>query len=276
MKNIKKRLLSFLIAFAMVLSTINFNIDSFKNVVCAKKTVRIETTVTVNDAIEALIACMNKDYYDNKGGSLEGEAYAAMYKAQADIKAKSWRVNKDATTTLKYLGSKVNQALVLMDLGEDPTTYKNVNLISEIAEEISKINLPKNMGINEVKALILLDRYNTKFSNKKVDYNLENAIKNLVLNQKQDGSINNAPQHTATALVVLNKYKDIDGVNNCIAKASDYLYEKYTENGALVNKKFFTGTNAEAVIWFAQSGENLISDKWIKDSKGVIETLFNS
>ncbi|RXI46144.1 hypothetical protein DP130_11305 [Clostridium tetani] len=274
--NIKrKRILSFIIAFSMILSSFNFNLFNSKEV-HAKEMTSVETTVSVSEAIESVIACMNKDYYDKKGGSLEGEAYAAMFRAGANIGQKSWSVNKDTSTYgLVAFGSKVTQALALMDLDEDPTTYKNINLISDITQEISKVSSPKDIGINEVKALILLDRYNEKFSDKKVNYNAENVIKNLIASQKEDGSINNAPQHTSAALVVLNKHKDIHGANECIEKALDYLYGKYTENGSLVNKKFFTGPNAEAVMWFAQSGENLIADKWIKDGKGIIETLFN-
>lgn len=113
-----------------------------------------------------------------------------MFKAGADIKEKGWKVNKDTSSYgLAAFGSKVTQALVLMDLDEDPTTYKDIKLISTVAEEISKVSSPKDIGINEVKGLTLLDRYNEKFSDKKVDYNLENAIKNLIAAQKEDGSI---------------------------------------------------------------------------------------
>ncbi|WP_315116128.1 DUF4430 domain-containing protein [uncultured Clostridium sp.] len=276
MNNKRKRIISFIMAFAMILSTFNFNLF-MPNKVYAEEINNVQTTATVKDAIEAVIACMNKDYYDNKGGSLEGEAYAAMFKAGADIEKRGWGVNKDTSSYgLAAFGSKVTQALALMDFNEDPTTYKEINLISDIAQEISKVSSPKNIGINEIRSLVLLDRYNEKFSDKKVDYNIENAIKNVIGVQKEDGSINGAPQHTAAALIVLNKHKDIEGANECITKALDYLYVKYTQNGALVNSKFFTGPNAEAVMWFAQIGEDLISDKWIKDDKGIIETLFNS
>ncbi|MBU5485616.1 DUF4430 domain-containing protein [Clostridium sp. MSJ-11] len=276
MNNKRKRIISFLMAFAMILSTLNLNLFN-SNKVYAESIESVQATATVNEAIEAVIACMNKDYYDNKGGSLEGEAYAAMHKAGADIGKKDWRVNKDTSSYgLAAFGSKVTQALALMDLDEDPTIYKEISLISDIAKDINKVSSSRDMGINEVKALILLDRYSEKYSDKKVDYNLENAIKNLIEAQKKDGSINNAPQHTAAAIVVLNKHRDIEGVNDCINKALDYLHGKYTQNGALVNSKFFTGPNAEAVMWFVQTGENLTSEKWIKDGKGIIETLFNS
>lgn len=275
--NIKvKRIMSFFMAFAMIFSTVVSSNLFITNKVYAQEISNREDIVTVNQAIEALIRCMNKHYYDNKGGALEGQAYAIMVKAGADIKKRSWSISKDTFSNGPItFGSNVSQALALMDLDEDPTTYKGIKLISSVAEEISKVSSPKNMGINEVRALILLDRYNEKFSYKKVNYNLKNAIKNLVEAQNEDGSINNAPQHTTAALVVLNKHKDIAGVNDCITKALDYLHKKYTQNGAIINSKFHTGPNAEAIMWFAQSGENLISDKWTKEGKGIIDTLFN-
>ncbi|WP_027626638.1 DUF4430 domain-containing protein [Clostridium lundense] len=275
--NIKrKRIISFFMAFAMILSTL-FNFNLFNpNMVYAQEESNVQAAVTVNDAIKAVVDCMNKDYYSGKSGTLDGEAYASMYKAGANIKEKGWKVNKDTSTTgLKYLGSKVNQALALMDLNEDPTTYKDVNLISDITEEISKVTSPKGMGINEVKALILLDRYNEKFSDKKVNYNVENAIKNLIGAQKEDGSINNVPQNTAASIVALNKHKDIEGVNDCITKALDYLHKSQRDDGGILNSKSFnTKINAESVAYLVLAGEDLTSDKWTKNDKTSIDALF--
>ncbi|NSJ90854.1 hypothetical protein G7A79_17085, partial [Coprococcus sp. MSK.21.13] len=272
----RKRILSLIIAFSMILSSFNFNLFNSK-AVHAKEITNVEATVSINDAIEAVIECMNKDYYGKKGGSLEGEAYAAMFRAGANIEKKGWSVKKDTSTYgLAAFGSKVTQALALMDLDEDPTTYKNINLISDIAEEISKVSCPKNIGINEVKALILLDRYNQKFSNKKVDYNVENAIKNLIGAQEEDGSINSVPQNTAAALVVLNKHKDIDGVSDCISKALDYLHKSQRDDGGiLTSKSFNTKINAESVNYLVLAGEDLTSKQWTKNGKTSIDALFN-
>ncbi|WP_164508967.1 DUF4430 domain-containing protein [Clostridium rectalis] len=271
----KKRIISFLIAFTMILSSFNFSF-LVNNKVYAEEEITIQSTATVNDAIKVLIDCMNKDYRDKVYEQLNGEEYAAMYKAGADLKKTSWKINKDTSKYgLEKLGLKVTQALALMDLDEDPTIYKNVNLISDIAKEIGNIKSARDMGRNEVKALVLLERYNDKYKDKKVNYNVENAILNLVKAQDKDGAINSAPHHTAMAIYVLNKHKDIEGVNNCINNALNYLSLKYNKNGALVNSKFFTAYNAEAVMWFSQIGEDLKEDKWIKNGKGIIETLFN-
>ncbi len=279
-----KKLMSLFITFAMAVSILSTALVNPSKVFAEENKSGVtevsKSSGTVNDATKALIDYFNNDYYKAKGGKLEAPQYIAMVKAGADLKVKNWTINKELDKELKYISKKADQSMILMDLGEDPSEFKSAsntevrNLIKEMADEISKAKGPRDAGINEVKAMVALDRFNEKYSDKKVDYKAENILKILISTQKEDGSINSAPQNTAAALDVLVKHKNIDGVQGAIDKALKYVHDVQKDDAGLYTKTFFTHMHAEAVTGLVRANENLKSNEWIKSDKNPIDALF--
>lgn len=112
-----------------------------------------------------------------------------MYKAGADLKKKPWYLVEKYETkydpTLKYLGGKVNQSSILIDLDKDANNYDGRNLINEIVEIVDKND--SYFAQTDIQAVIAIDNYNEKFKDKKVSYNLEHAVEKILAAQCEDG-----------------------------------------------------------------------------------------
>ncbi|WP_373897898.1 hypothetical protein ACER0A_010320 [Haloimpatiens sp. FM7315] len=274
-KHVFKKIMSFFIAFMMIFSGININ------VLCSNKVLAEEIkeqSVNVNDAISVMVNYFNTKYYREKGGKLEGKQYAAMFKASADFSLKSWTVSERIPKignydSLESLGGKADQSLILLEVGKDPSDYENRNLINEIVEGLRETTSAKFI-INEMKAMIAVDRFNSKYSDKKVSYDPSKLLKMVISTQKEDGCVDNSVGNTAYAIDLFSKHEDVEGVIEAKKKAVDYLKSSIKENGAIYSKSFYTTNQGEVVKGLLNAGEDVTSDSWTKDGKSIVEGMF--
>lgn len=237
----------------------------------------------IDEIINGVISYYNEEHFIKHQASLEPYEYSTLYKAGMDFKNKDWALNEKYQTkydmTLKMLGSKVNQSLILLDLDKNPNNYENRKLIEEIAKEVDENNSYfRQVDIQAVRAI---DTYNKKFVSSKVNYNVEHSIECILKAQCENGGFKQMPRgdsvplNTAYAISVLSNHRDIKGVNEAINKAIDYLHSKQNNDGGIYTKAFITGYHAEIVKGLFEAGEDVTGKKWTNSNgKNVVDALF--
>jgi len=282
MNNRLRRIISSFIIFIMVFTTINLEISSDSIVFASESYDQTNTAeeVTVNDGIGVLIDYFNNDYYRNKSTELTGWEYLAMVKSNADLSKKNWSISDELNGT-NTLATRANQAIILLELGKDPTEYNGINLktdteknlIEQIVEELNGINSSRFI-INEIKAMIAVDRFNEKFESKKITYDVEKLIKLVLNTQSDDGCVDKAVGNTAYAVELFSRHQDIEGVTKAKEKALDYLKNSLKSDGGIYDKYYFTHIHSEVVLELLKAGEDLTAECWSKDGKNIIDGLF--
>ncbi|AWI05891.1 DUF4430 domain-containing protein [Clostridium drakei] len=273
MKQKYKSIMSLLMTIILTLGILGSNLIVNTNV-SASEGNKVETSnsATVNYAIKIL-----SDELSKKGAALKVDQWAVLYKAGVKVENKKDILAKEIDTKSTVIGTKVKQAAILMDMDEDPANFNGKNFIKEISDEISKLDENSRFSINEIKAITLLDRYNEKYKDSKVDYNVQNAVKLVIENQnKSKGTVFNVPQNVAWGLNVFVKHRDIDGVKDAEKKAMDSVKNFEHDDSGFYLSKFGSGIHAEAVSKLVSAGVKLDSTEWIKVDKNPIDALFNS
>ncbi|WP_027624211.1 DUF4430 domain-containing protein [Clostridium lundense] len=229
-------------------------------------------SVTVNNAIKALIQYFNEYEYKENEGKLTGLEYAAMVKANADLSKKGWDITEKIDYYSDKIDKKAEQTRVLMDLGKDPRNYNNVDLVQDIADELSKTS---GMSISVVQGMIAVDRYNEKFKDKKVNYNEKKLVDTLVSKQKKDtGCILHSIKGTVYSINALSRHKNIEGVQEAIDKALKYLQGNLNNDGGIYNRNYMTLIHTEIITQLVEAGIDLKDKCWVKE-KDIISALFN-
>ncbi len=219
-------------------------------------------------------------YHRESQGNLDAWETATFTRAGIDLG--KWYANENYEPSydmnLKYLASKANQALIMLDIGKNPTSFKDRNLIEELVQEINN----KDYGHgnqNYLKAVIAVDSFNEIYPEQKVLYDEAIVIDNILLAQTNEGGFKErgespVPINTGYALKVLSRHRDYTGVEESINKAIEYLQSVQRDDGAFYTKTFVTGNNAEIISGLLSIGEDLTSDKWTKGDKNPIESMF--
>lgn len=193
-----------------------------------------------------------------------------------------WYANKKYQPSydmnLKYFGSKVNQALIMLDIGENPADFNGRNLIEEIVEELNKSDYG-HANQNYLMGVIAVDKYNEKHKEEKIYYDEDTVMKNIFLAQTEDGGFterggNSVPLNTGYALQALSRHKNYSGVNESIDKALGYLQSIQKDDGGFYTTAYITGYNAQVIRGLLAIGEDLTSEKWTKGNSNPIESLF--
>ncbi|NSJ90853.1 DUF4430 domain-containing protein, partial [Coprococcus sp. MSK.21.13] len=235
----------------------------------------------INTIIDGVIDYYNNEHFVTNQSQLVGYEYSAMYRAGADLSKKQWYLNEKFESSfdkeLKYVGNMADQSLILIDLDKDPNNYDGRQFINEIAQKIDGSN--DYFAQSEIRCVIALDKYNEKFSNKKVNYNEKHAIEKILDAQCEDGGFKERKTstiiNTGYALMALSKHKDIEGVNGAISKALTYLHDVQKDDGGFYDKSFITGNHVEALRGLIAVGENPTSKEWTKSSgKNPVDALF--
>lgn len=282
MKTRMKKVLSLFIAFSMVFSIFCTSIFEKNRAYAEEGNVQNQenqdSVYTINDAISVFTSYFNEEYYKRNRKVLNGWEYLAMKKAEGELSKDDWKINSRIAKQGEYdslttLGGKAKQSFVLLELGEDPTKYEGRNLIQELADELNKTTSIKFV-LNEMQAIIAIDRYNSIYSDNKVDYNAEGLIKLILKEQGEDGAVSKSPNNTAYAVEVFSKHGDIQGVNEAKEKAINYLKNKMTPDGGIYLTRHFTHLHAEIIAELLKSGEFNNTEEWSKDGKSVINGLF--
>lgn len=235
---------------------------------------------TINSFIEAV-----KDYYENvyyreSQGSLSAWETATFVRAGMDLD--KWYANKKYQPSydmnLNYFASKVNQALIMLDIDENPADFNGRNLIEEIVEELNKSDYG-HANQKYLMGVIAVDRYNEKYKEEKFDYDEDTVMKNIFLGQTEDGGFterggNSVPLNTGYALQALSRHKNYSGVNESIDKALGYLQSIQKDDGGFYTTVYITGYNAQVIRGLLAVGEDLNSEKWAKGNTNPIESLF--
>ena len=244
------------------------------------KTPEIIGENTLNTFIEAI-----KDYYDKihfveNQGSLDAFETATLTRAGVDLS--KWVINKEATSkydvNLEYLANKAKQVQVMLDFNENPTTYKDRNLVQEIIDLINKDDYG-NTDQNYLNAVFAVDRYNKKYASAKINYLEETVIGNILKSQNADGGFKergdeSVPINSGYALRILANHKDFVGVETSIANTLSYLKGIQKDDGGFYIGTYVTTNNAEIVSSLLLAGEDLTSEKWKKGTMNPIESLF--
>lgn len=190
--------------------------------------------------------------------------------------SKSYEVSYDKD--LNYLGNKANQALIMLDLGESPANYKGRNLIKEIVEQINKSDYGHAQQ-NYLRAVRAVDRFNESYKDRKVDYDENIIISNILKAQTKEGGFKERGDdpvalNTGYALKALSAHRSFNGVEESINKAIAYLQSVQKEDGGFYMNKYQTGNNAEIISGLLSLGEDLTSSKWTKGNMNPIESMF--
>ncbi|WP_061994276.1 DUF4430 domain-containing protein [Clostridium sp. ATCC 25772] len=253
----------------------------FLNVVRDDTNQSKDEKVTINKVIDGVIDYYNEKHFIEEQGQLSDFHYSAMYRAGADLSEKNWYINEKYQTKYdmnwRLLGTKAQQSLILLDIDKNPNDYENRKFIEEIVKEIDDKN--SYFTIPELNAVLAIDKYNSKFENEKVSYNVNKAIENILKAQCDDGGFKqrqtSTPTNTGIALTVLSKHRDINGVNEAIDKAINYLKCLQKENGAIYEKTYITNYYCDVLQGLIACGEDITSEKWTTTSgKNLIDGLF--
>ena len=235
---------------------------------------------TVDAFIEAVKDYYETDYYRESQGNLDVWETATF--VRANINLDKWYANKKYQPSydmnLNYLASKANQALIMLDIGENPADFDGRNLIKEIVEELNKSDYG-HANQNYLMGVIAVDRYNEKYKEQKVVYDEGIVINNILKAQTEDGGFteregNSVPLNTGYALHALSKHRDYTGVNESINKALDYLHSIQKDDGGFYTTTYVTGFNAKVISGLLAVGEDLTSERWSKGNSNPIESLF--
>lgn len=239
-----------------------------------------ESNNTINSFVDRIQDYYETIHYRESQSTLEAWETATFMKAGFSLD--KWSVKKDYQPSydmnLKYLGNKSNQALVMLDIGENPTNYKGRNLIEEIIEEINKAD---DVSANQryLMAVIAVDKFNEKYKDQKISYNEKVIIDNILSAQTEEGGFKERGDspvaiNTGLAIKALSKHKDFEGVEDSINKAIEYLHSVQKDDGAFYTGTYVTGNNVEIISGLLSIGEDLTSDKWTKNGMNPIESMF--
>ncbi|MBV1820468.1 Ig-like domain-containing protein [Anaerosalibacter bizertensis] len=234
---------------------------------------------TIDKFIEAVKVYYETDYYRESQGSLNAWETATFVRAGMNLD--KWHASNKYQSrydvNLKNLASKANQALIMLDIGENPADFNGRNLIVEIVEELNKSDYGHG-DQNYLKAVIAVDRYNEKYKDQKVVYDEKIVIDNILLAQTKEGGFKEretpVPMNTGYALKALSKHRDYSGVDESINKALKYLHSIQKDDGGFYTGTYVTGFNAEVISGLLAVGEDLTSEKWSKGDSNPIESLF--
>lgn len=234
---------------------------------------------TIDKFIEAVKVYYETDYYRESQGSLNAWETATFVRAGMNLD--KWHASNKYQSrydvNLKNLASKANQALIMLDIDQNPADFNDRNLIDEIVEEINKSEYGHG-DQNYLKAVIAVDRFNEKYEDQKVDYDEDIVVKNILVAQTEEGGFKErktpVPMNTGYALKALSKHRDYNGVNKSIYKALDYLHSIQKDDGGFYTGTYVTGFNAEVISGLLAVGEDLTSEKWSKGDSNPIESLF--
>ncbi|WP_053955271.1 Ig-like domain-containing protein [Inediibacterium massiliense] len=242
-----------------------------------------EANHTIAQLTEGVKKYYQEIYYRENQGCLDAWESATLAKAGADLT--KWGIGAQKKYCTKYdmnlerITSVIPQVLICLDLGEDPTNFEGRNLVNEVKEYLD--NGEQNFAsLNELKAVIALDEFNKKYPDKKVNYNVDKALKIIFAAQTENGGFKErgdspVPVNTGYALKALSNHKGEALVDESIQKAIQYLKDIQKEDGGFCSKTYMTDNHAHALSGLLAVGENITSKEWTKNGKNPIDALFN-
>ncbi|WP_053955277.1 Ig-like domain-containing protein [Inediibacterium massiliense] len=231
----------------------------------------------IDKLIRAVQSYYQTDYFKQTQGKLDALKTATLKRAGIDVS--KWNIDIKYTTNydedLKDLSNIITQVAILLDVQKDPKDFEGRNLVKEIVDK-----LENSTNLNEyINAVTILDKYNEKYPDQKVAYDVEKTIKKILSNQQEDGGftlIGNTSNSRTTGdvLLALSKHKDIEAVKESINKATNYLRSIQKEDGGLYETVYITGYHADIVRGLVAVGEDLRTEKWTKAGKNPVDALF--
>ncbi len=202
-----------------------------------------------------------KEHYKNKDEFTFREAigyYAVSDNKERDIfiiKSK-FKEKEDLMLATDYAGNIIG----LIASRQDPKKYveklvnsqeKGIFNIGGMGEEVNQIGW----------SVIALDMANA-------NYDKEGAVSKLINKQHENGNFEDADT-TAMCIMALSKHTDIEGVNNSINKAKEFLLK----NKEYIVKDANECTIAAVIQGLVSIGENPLSSKWTVDNKNMFSSL---
>jgi uncharacterized protein YjdB len=235
---------------------------------------------SIDKIIQGVKEYYDKVYFRQNQGHLKAWETAALKRAGVDLS--KWDANEkcqpEHDTQLKNTASIINQILILLDVEKDPTNYRERNLVEEIRSYLEENNASYS-DVNYIMAVIAIDRFNETYTDKAVDYDVNKAVEKILAAQTSEGGFKQrgdspVPRNTGYALTALSKHKDVEGVDESIDKALNYLKSIQKEDGGFYDKTYITGYHAEVIMGLVSAGEDLTSEQWTKSGKNPVDALF--
>jgi flagellar hook assembly protein FlgD len=246
------------------------------------KVFQVRVIATIDKVTAAYMLHQSKYYYDVVKSKTLGSwwDYGAVFSGWGTVAG--YTVNDDYSGELTgsqptdYAGLIVG----MISTGKNPyLTPKGKNLIKVFVEKyqdaggsFSTLNNQQMWSIialNAANAEVIYNR-----TNPSKPYNKEGAVKKLIAYQAASGSIGGLDL-TGMALIALTGSKEIEGANEAITKAVNYL-----KNNQLQSGQFAAGwgndngnTDATVISGLVAAGEDLTSSKWTVGGKTPIDTL---
>lgn len=220
------------------------------------------------------------DYYrKNKTALTSWWEIVALFSAGEDVSKSPWILPEWNSSALDEDGPAIYHTgyiLGLMAQGKDPTNIWGRNLVSELR---AKQEPSGTFGIinSHIWSIITLDAADA-------EYDVEGAINHLIRQQKNDGGYawgnddtpdeSGDPDMTGMGLVALANHRDIEGVDEAIEKALNYLKESQLETGGFASWGSDNVNSVATVIsGLVAVGEDVLSEPWTKDGNTMLDAL---
>ncbi|MBM7853919.1 hypothetical protein JOC37_000284 [Desulfohalotomaculum tongense] len=227
---------------------------------------------TLEDAANSLI-----NYYKtNKAQPDNWEELVGLEQAgvidEFDLSKWSVEIN-DNSQAVDYASA----ILGLISAGKDPQSYtdpegRQINLVQRLVEMQRDDGGFGGYINNVIYSILALDKAGA-------DYRAEDAVRYLINQQRDDGgfSLSGAtgdPDVTGMALMALANHTGLDGVNDAVDKALNFLHAVQLETGGFAS---YGNENAESTAKVIQGlvacGEDV--RQWNKNDHNIIQALFN-
>ena len=227
-----------------------------------------EAKITNNEKIQQVLLTMI-DAWQGKNTitSKEAMAYYHVKGNDATSTAHIKEKYKDETN-LMYATDYVGNILGCVASGYDPNTYKNGEYVTRLAAAqkasgLFEVGKEGGQATQTSWSIVALDMTNAT-------YDKEKAIKSLISKQTIQGDFGSI-DHTAMCMMALENHKNIEGAQESIEKAKQYLLQNKTR----IIEKENACTIATVIQGLIATGENPLAEKWTINDKTMLSALLS-
>ncbi|MCE9585317.1 terpene cyclase/mutase family protein [Candidatus Nomurabacteria bacterium] len=222
----------------------------------------ISNVFNLTNAISFLKSKQNPD------GSFGGN----MYTDWSAIALSANNINDDAINSIlsflninnslsSILTDNERRAITLLSLNKNPYNFNGVDYINNIVNSFDGTQFgDSNLLNDDIFALIPLA--NSGYTSN--DEIIQKDISFLLLKQNPDGSFENSIDLTSAGIMALNNFNSIDGVNNALLKAENYLSNLQNPDGGW--------GNVSSTSWVLQA-MNSVGLSWSKNGHTGLDYL---
>lgn len=225
----------------------------------------------IEDALEELI-----DYYEDDDEYSFREAIALNYSSEnldKEIKRIARRLDiSDTRSASKYAGNIIG----IIASGKNPEDYEDENYVELLVDSQEKsgkfiVNSGDDHPATLAWSMIALDMA-------EANYDEEDAIDALLDEQNRDGGFTSRPDVDTTAMVItaLANHKDIDGVEDAIDEALEFIKSNQLDSGGFPFMGSDNPYSISCVIQGLIANEiDPLSEEWQENGNSMLDALLD-